>query len=397
MSDLRVKPSQPIAASPASTPASAAAPVATPADSRVDGFPADQLAAFQARGFLPANFARLDAWDQKSAWRGAQRMQANAWIDQTRQALEPGDVILVHGNDPFITPMDGGAHYIHAAIVSGTDPLTVIEAWGPNDSGKSAVREVPFAEFVDGKPGDGYKVVRPTTDPAIAKQAIAYARQQVGKPYDWSFGLFGPSAGSAWYCSDLVYAAYGAAAGKGANPLAIQKDPHRDQTLATIQDLAGALRLQDPAAMRQLIAMAYMSPLLVGPKHAKYSVDDLTAFLRDRILAKDPVFAPLMRSKAGQQLVLSASTDMMHTFIKTGALSPAAIRQALLGRFAKLSFWQKLGAGFACLRGAVHVRFSKLLQARKALQAGALARTLVAPQDLASGHNASSWRFGAAP
>jgi hypothetical protein len=347
-------------------------------------FPPDQVAALQERGLLPPDFASAGAWDQQSMWRGAQKIQANAWFEPMRANLRVGDVIIAHGHDFFISPMDGNADYIHTAIVSKTDPLTVIEAWGPNDSGNASVREASFASFVAGTGADGYKVVRPTQDPAKIQAAVGFARQQVGKPYNWSFNLFGPVNDASWFCSSLVYAAY------GPQVLAVKKDPQRDRLLAIVRDIGGALRLQDPAKVTQLVSMVYASPLLGGKR---YTLQDLTTYTSDQLLAQDPVFKPLMRTAVGKQLVLDASLDLIQRFTSG---KPVDAKAALWDRFKQLGWQDKLSVGWALARGAIHLDFGRLLKLRGDFKHGDVVQEMISPQDLAEAPAAASWLYGAA-
>jgi uncharacterized protein YycO len=87
----------------------------------------------------------------------------------------------------------------HCAIL--TPELTVIEA-----AAFHGVRELPYADFMDGVSRYQLKKINLPDD----EKAIAWARSQVGKPYDWP-GVIGLGlrreeweSSDAWFCSELV-------------------------------------------------------------------------------------------------------------------------------------------------------------------------------------------------
>ncbi len=95
----------------------------------------------------------------------------------------------------------------HCGIVTPED--TVIEA-----AAFHGVRERPLAQFLADVSRYSVKTIALPDD----ARAIAFARAQIGKPYDWA-GVIGLGlrrddwqADSAWFCSELVEAA--AAAGR---------------------------------------------------------------------------------------------------------------------------------------------------------------------------------------
>jgi len=103
--------------------------------------------------------------------------------------------------------------YSHAALI--TSRGTVIEAWGEGFF-QGSVREVPFL-WSQHKPGTDVDVFEPIDiEPWQCAMVEAMARSQVGKPYDWR-GVFRflsrstPSVDGAWFCSELVAAAFAAA------------------------------------------------------------------------------------------------------------------------------------------------------------------------------------------
>lgn len=89
----------------------------------------------------------------------------------------------------------------HCAIV--TPDRTVLEA-----SAFHGVVERPFAEFIADKSASSRKTIEVPNDAA----AIAWARRQVGKPYDW-LGAVGLALhrewqqDDSWFCSEFVEAA----------------------------------------------------------------------------------------------------------------------------------------------------------------------------------------------
>lgn len=103
--------------------------------------------------------------------------------------------------------------YSHVALI--TERGTVIEAWGEGFF-QGSVREVPFL-WSQHKPGTDVDVFEPIDiEPWQCAMVEAMARSQVGKPYDWR-GVFRflsrstPSVDGAWFCSELVAAAFAAA------------------------------------------------------------------------------------------------------------------------------------------------------------------------------------------
>lgn len=89
----------------------------------------------------------------------------------------------------------------HCGIV--TPEMTVIEA-----AAWHGVRERPFAEFLADKSRYSLKTIELPSDAL----AIAFARKQIGKPYDWA-GAIGIALNrcwedqSAWFCNELIEAA----------------------------------------------------------------------------------------------------------------------------------------------------------------------------------------------
>lgn len=118
----------------------------------------------------------------------------------------------------------------HAALVSQTNPLTLIEAIGPNSKGQSSgPAEVLFKESAGwSKNKDLVKIkwlrpkfpnpIRETgkadtprqkrkiiTEKEARSRAVAYAKKQIGEDYSISASKWDEDQ---WYCSLLIYKSY---------------------------------------------------------------------------------------------------------------------------------------------------------------------------------------------
>lgn len=67
---------------------------------------------------------------------------------------------------------------------------------------------------------DTVAVLRVNTNDVVRQNAVYFAYQQLGKPYDWGGWWTKEVYGDSYYCSELVWAAYKAAGGPDidANP-----------------------------------------------------------------------------------------------------------------------------------------------------------------------------------
>ncbi|WP_297089807.1 YiiX/YebB-like N1pC/P60 family cysteine hydrolase [Thermococcus sp.] len=124
----------------------------------------------------------------------------------------PGDIVIGHGQkSDFFIP----GYWTHTGIVAYYDPYygdwVVIEAW------ESGIRMVLLSDFLSRY--DAVAVLRVATSDYVRQNAVYFAYQQLGKPYDWGWWTK-QVYGDSYYCSELVWAAYIAAGGPDidANP-----------------------------------------------------------------------------------------------------------------------------------------------------------------------------------
>jgi len=144
--------------------------------------------------------------------------------------IQIGDILVSRYSKSQWTKLFPWEDWHHAALITKTNPLTIIEAAGENDEGQAfGPEEILFNESVGfGKAKDLLEIVwlRPKfpnpiremahkkikrskrkviTEKEARKRVTAFARQQLNEPYSlkatkWSEG--------AWYCSLLVYKSY---------------------------------------------------------------------------------------------------------------------------------------------------------------------------------------------
>lgn len=110
-----------------------------------------------------------------------------------RQILKPGDVILCGNNGSFVHSMlyIGQGQVVHSLA---TQPGSGQRLWG-------VVREALDTYFARGE-RDTFVVLRPREIKGI-ENAVQYAQDQQGKPYDSLFLL--NLADRFYYCTELVY------------------------------------------------------------------------------------------------------------------------------------------------------------------------------------------------
>ena len=127
--------------------------------------------------------------------------------------LVPGDIVI--GHSPLTDPLIPG-YWTHVGIVAYYDAdagdWVIVEAM-PGDG----VHLVTLREFM--RRYDTVAVLRVATTQEIRDAAVAFALQQLGKPYDYAW-FTKEVYGDSYYCSELAWAAYKAAGGPDidANP-----------------------------------------------------------------------------------------------------------------------------------------------------------------------------------
>jgi cell wall-associated NlpC family hydrolase len=153
-----------------------------------------------------------------------------------------GDLVFFQGAGPVAALTKGPWTHVGLVVAKGP-PLRMIEAVGGMtgvSSNLGKVRASTFGEFLgDSDLAAGkaptFALVRPTRDPREIAAAVAFARAQVGKPYDFAF----TGGGDAYYCSELVYAAFNQnpRMPAGTPPrLGLARDPGRNATVREVKD-----------------------------------------------------------------------------------------------------------------------------------------------------------------
>lgn len=121
--------------------------------------------------------------------------------------LKVGDIVIGHN------PVSGliiPGYWTHTGMIAYYDyyanDWVVVEAWDD----PSAVRLVYLSDFL--KRYDTVAVLRVNTNDYVRQNAVYFALQQLGKPYDWGWSTK-QVYGDSYYCSELVWASYMAASG----------------------------------------------------------------------------------------------------------------------------------------------------------------------------------------
>jgi len=246
----------------------------------------------------------------------ARKLQGNAEWQRLAKDVQPGDILIETHNKPddMISQMTGGP-FVHARLCVSVNPPEFIEAVGitgdSKDSTNNTVRRsgLPFSE------GLSVRMLRPTENipepqkSRAIKEAIAYAEDQLGKPYDYSYTNINTGEGltDAFYCSELAYLAY--ASPEGANfSIPISKSPERDQMIVAANDLVTALNPRDKEALLdQTLKLFTRNPKPTGTEMVAFIVDNvmthceatekITASPEDRERLKETIQS-LMEGKA---------------------------------------------------------------------------------------------------
>lgn len=159
--------------------------------------------------------------------------------EQLEKILRPGDILytkprkidkLTHKAFYAIESRVQGSPYTHVGLYVGDGKIVDAGAWRKGQSDPSMkVHKVPLKQFTDRY---SFKVLRVDTSSADKREAVDYAKKQVGKDFNLKgmLGLIVPFKGKAesserkdaaesLFCSELVANAY-----HGVN---IAKDRHR--------------------------------------------------------------------------------------------------------------------------------------------------------------------------
>jgi len=126
--------------------------------------------------------------------------------------LVPGDIVI--GHNPLTDYIIPG-YWTHTGLIAYYD--TSIGEWMVIEATFDGVVLTPLSEFL--KRYDTVAVLRVDTTDTVRWNAVAFAYQQLGKPYDYAW-YTKEVYGDKYYCSELVWASYMAAGGPDldANP-----------------------------------------------------------------------------------------------------------------------------------------------------------------------------------
>lgn len=198
----------------------------------------------------------------------------------------------------FICLMTKGPFY-HATLVVDSCPPIVIEAVGltgnQHDTTSNKVRmSTWYEEF--GSWG-AYRLVRPTfAEPTakageIVEQAVSYAYDQLGRPYDYSFS---DSDGTrAFYCSELVNKAY--TVGAGYKGQMTDKSPERDRVIIAINGAIDGLEPKNKYELSDKV-MKFAVDYSQNP-----DIDKLQKFFIDELIPDCKVLEKAFPDKAARQ------------------------------------------------------------------------------------------------
>ena len=136
---------------------------------------------------------------------------ANYWHPYPGNVI-PGDIII--GHNPNSDPLIPG-YWTHTGIIAYYD--SSIGEWMVIEATFDGVVLTPLSDFL--KRYDTVAVLRVATTDTIRWNAVVFAYQQLGKPYDYAW-YTKQVYDDKYYCSELVWAAYIAAGGPDidANP-----------------------------------------------------------------------------------------------------------------------------------------------------------------------------------
>lgn len=272
---------------PASAPAAYAADSAqltVPQALDLAGLTAEE-AAFVQEGFLPADFAALRVAQKvggveaavalarqgvkgpfeksygnpDAMLAGARRWAKNPELARLVKEVKPGDLIATTWRNPddlIQNATKGPFHHILICVKAGP-PAEFVEALGDltdvKDVGNNKVLRSQMAS--QGYNGQTFRLLRPTeglapheADKAIAR-AIAFAENQLGKPYDYTFtNTNGRGVNDAFYCSELGYKAYADPAGADL-AIPLRKSALRDKGTAALARILDELGATDTNAL----------------------------------------------------------------------------------------------------------------------------------------------------
>lgn len=195
--------------------------------------------------------------DWKAMLSSAKQLSANPQLAQLYKTVKKGDILVLNYQDPS-SPIARATNgpYTHAMIcTSEGPPPQFVEAMGvtgdPKDPSGNQVRRVDFSSIVQSN--TSVRLIRPTAnmgEPTASQtidKATSWAEAQLGKPYDYSFSDHeGDGTPNSFYCSELATLAYS----QGADlAMPVNKEPQRDDAIASLHDLMTALGPDDESAL----------------------------------------------------------------------------------------------------------------------------------------------------
>ncbi len=119
----------------------------------------------------------------------------------TPDGVVPGDIILGHSPDwaDWVIP----GYWTHTGILDHYDPN--VGDWIVVEAYQDGVQTITLQDFM--RRYDAVTVLRVSTSDAVRNNALAFARQRLGYPYDYKWWSKSIDDGK-YYCAELAWAAY---------------------------------------------------------------------------------------------------------------------------------------------------------------------------------------------
>ena len=274
--------------------------------------------------------------EPKSLLDGARNVHQSPDFVKMYASFRRGDIAVVDYNNPndYISKVTGGP-FTHALICTEDGPPAgFIEAVGVTGSqSEPSANRVRRVLFHPGK-NLSVRVLRPTEGmPAAAAataidRAVAFAQDQLGKPYNYSFTDTSKSHPTdAFYCSELCFLAY--ASPQGADlAFNLNKSPERDQVLLAVDALTTALQPRSKIDMMGSI-LKFMN------SKPKPNSEQLVAFLVERVMTDCDLTKGVVPT-GDDRAKLTAALDSViqgHAFDRFQAAQDAMRKQEEKGDF----------------------------------------------------------------
>ena len=217
---------------------------------------------------------------------GAKRFRANPDLERLVRSIQPGDILVTtYNKDNDVISQATKGPFVHSLICSAAGPPPeFIEALGLTGNMKDPDSNKVLRSMMAEQAGTSQtiRLLRPAAQlPAheaakAVRRAIAYAEDQLGKPYDFAFThRNGRGMNDAFYCSELTFKAYTHPDGADIE-IAIDKSPERDEALAAVGRVLDGLDPDDKGALSYEVAqMTTRRPI---------ADDRLVDFIMDKVL-----------------------------------------------------------------------------------------------------------------